>query len=115
MQDAREKVFQQDIVNHLVSNGWKLGESSGYDRKHALYTEDLVGYLSETQPEQWDKFSRMHPNGAEGGLLRSVARKLDKKGSLHVLRNTIKDRGVKFRLCQFKPDHDLNPETMARY
>ena len=43
MQDAREKVFQQDIVNHLVSKGWKLGESAKYDQKHALYTEDLVG------------------------------------------------------------------------
>ncbi len=25
MQDAREKIFQQDIVSHLVSHGWKLG------------------------------------------------------------------------------------------
>lgn len=115
MNQANEKVFQQDIIDHLVSNGWKLGESKNYDQKHALYPEDLVGYLSDTQPEQWEKFSRMHPKGAEEGLLRSVARQLDKKGSLHVLRNTIKDRGAKFRLCQFKPDHDLNPETMARY
>ncbi len=145
MQDAREKIFQQDIIDHLVSNGWKLGQSDAYDRKHALYPEDLVGYLSDTQPEQWDKFSRIHGQTAgsagleyrtdeqgmsniEGGaekskkltkaetaLLKSVARQLDKKGTLHVLRNTIKDRGAKFRLCQFKPDHDLNPETKARY
>ncbi len=138
MQDAREKVFQDDIINHLVSNGWKLGESASYDQKHAVYTEDLVGYLSETQPEQWDKFSRMHPEEcrtaeqgmsnvegnaagaktltkAEEALVKSVAHQLDKKGTLHVLRNTIKDRGAKFRLCQFKPDHDLNPETMERY
>lgn len=115
MQNAKEQVFQQDIIDHLVSNGWTLGESAGYDQKHAIYTEDLVAYLSETQSDQWDKFCKMHPKDAETGLLRSVARQLDKKGTLHVLRNTIKDRGVKFRLCQFKPDHDLNPETMARY
>ena len=115
MQNTKEQVFQQDIIDHLVSNGWKLGESRNYDKKHALYPEDLVGYLSETQPEQWKKFSKMHPKGADDGLLKSVARQLDKKGTLHVLRNTIKDRGAKFRLCQFKPDHDLNPETMARY
>ena len=51
MQDARETVFQQDIINHLVFNGWKLGDSGSYDQKHALYPEDLVGYLSETQPD----------------------------------------------------------------
>ena len=115
MQNANEQVFQQDIIDHLVSKGWMLGESAKYDQKHALYAEDLVGYLSETQPDQWEKFSRMHPKDAETGLLRSVARQLDRKGPLHVLRNTIKDRGAKFRLCQFKPDHDLNPETMSRY
>ena len=115
MQLANEKVFQQDIIDHLTSKGWKLGASANYDQKHALYTEDLVGYLSETQPEQWDKFAKMNPADSEQALLKSVARQLDKKGTLHVLRNTIKDRGAKFRLCQFKPDHDLNPETMARY
>ena len=115
MQNAKEKVFQRDIIEYLVSHGWVLGESSGYDRKYALYTEDVVGYLSETQPEQWAKFCALNPSCVQDALLRSVARQLDKKGTLHVLRNIIKDRGVKFRLCQFKPDHDLNPETMLRY
>lgn len=115
MQDAREKIFQQDIINHLIANGWLLGESSEYDQKHALYAEDLVGYLSETQSEQWAKFCAMNPKGVKDALLKSVGRQLDKKGTLHVLRNTIKDRGAKFRLCQFKPDHDLNPDTMSRY
>jgi len=41
MQDAREKVFQQDIIDHLISKGWKLGESDGYDRKHARYTPKI--------------------------------------------------------------------------
>jgi type I restriction enzyme R subunit len=27
----------------------------------------------------------------------------------------IKDRNAKFKLCQFKPEHDLNPDTLARY
>ena len=115
MQNANEKVFQQDIINHLVANGWMLGKSDDYDQKHALYPEDLVGYLSETQPEQWEKFSKMYPMGAEAALVKLVGRQLDKKGTLHVLRNVIKDKGAKFRLCQFKPDHDLNPETMKRY
>jgi len=115
MQDARERIFQQDIINHLVSNGWRPGESAAYDQSYGLYPEDLAGYLSETQPEQWATFCKMHPKNPEEALLKSVARQLDKKGTLHVLRNTIKDQGAKFRLCQFKPDHDLNPETMARY
>jgi type I restriction enzyme R subunit len=27
----------------------------------------------------------------------------------------VKDRNAKFKLCQFKPEHGLNPDTLARY
>ena len=36
-------------------------------------------------------------------------------GTLGVLRRDIRDRGTRFSLCQFKPEHDLNPDTLARY
>ena len=36
-------------------------------------------------------------------------------GTLGVLRHELRDRGTRFSLCQFKPEHDLNPETLARY
>jgi type I restriction enzyme R subunit len=32
-----------------------------------------------------------------------------------VLRHELRDRGTRFSLCQFKPEHDLNPDTLARY
>lgn len=28
---------------------------------------------------------------------------------------SLRDRGTRFKLCQFKPEHDLNPDTLARY
>ena len=36
-------------------------------------------------------------------------------GTLGVLRHELRDRNARFSLCQFKPEHDLNPETLARY
>ncbi len=36
-------------------------------------------------------------------------------GTLGVLRNELRDRGTRFSLCQFKPEHDLNLDTLARY
>ena len=36
-------------------------------------------------------------------------------GTLGVLRHQLRDRGTRFSLCQFKPEHDLNPDTLARY
>ena len=69
----------------------------------------------------------MYPNNADEKFLERVAGQLNKAdpnaankemrtfGTLGVLRHEIKDRNTRFRLCQFKPEHDLNPDTLARY
>jgi type I restriction enzyme, R subunit len=31
-----------------------------------------------------------------------------------VLRHGLKDKSCTFKLCQFKPDHGLNPDTLAK-
>jgi len=36
-------------------------------------------------------------------------------GTLGVLRHGFKIKNARFKLCQFKPEHDLNPDTLARY
>ncbi|MCP4995397.1 MAG: type I restriction endonuclease subunit R, partial [Gammaproteobacteria bacterium] len=115
MEKSNERIFQDDILTQLQEQGWLLGQSSNYNQELALYPEDVIGYVKESQPEQWDKFSKHYPQDPETALLKSVANQLDKRGTLWLLRNPLKDRGAKIRLCSFKPDHDLNPETMARY
>jgi type I site-specific restriction-modification system R (restriction) subunit len=124
---AAEKKFQDEIIAHLTAHGWLLGSSDRYDRGRALYPEDVVAYVQETQADAWEKFGKLHPQDTEKALLDLVARQLEKAdpnatakdlrryGTLGVLRHAIKDRGVTLRLCQFKPDHALNPETLAAY
>jgi len=36
-------------------------------------------------------------------------------GTLGVLRHLIRDRATRFFLCQFKPEHNLNEDTLAHY
>lgn len=122
-----ESVFQNDMVQHLVGNGWLLGKPENYNRELALYPEDLLGFVKDTQDAQWQKFCGLYPNNPEQKFLERVASQLNKAdpnatnkemrtfGTLGVLRHTIRDRGTRFSLCQFKPEHDLNPETLARY
>ncbi len=42
MQSAahQEKHFQQYIIDRLVEQGWKLGDSKFYDTERAVYPED---------------------------------------------------------------------------
>ena len=127
MDKANELTFQNEMIRQLLANGWQLGRSENYNRELALYEEDLLGFVKETQETQWQKFCKLYPNNPEQKFLERVATQLNKAdpnaphkemrtfGTLGVLRHELRDRGTRFSLCQFKPEHDLNPDTLARY
>ena len=124
---SKEIVFQNEMINQLLANGWLLGTPEHYNRELALYPEDLLGFVKETQDTQWQKYRKLYPNNPEQKFLERVANQLNKAnpnaankelrtfGTLGVLRHELRDRGTRFSLCQFKPEHDLNPHTLARY
>ncbi|MCF6764201.1 DEAD/DEAH box helicase family protein [Thiotrichales bacterium 19S3-7] len=124
---TKETQFQSDVIQQLLKNGWCLGKSKNYNRKLALYEEDILGFVKETQPKQWQKYCELYPNNPEQNFLERVATQLNKAdpnaankelrtfGTLGVLRHELRDRGTRFSLCQFKPDHNLNPDTILRY
>ncbi len=124
---SAELTFQNDMIRQLMANGWLLGKPENYNRELALYSEDLLGFVKDTQDEQWQKFCKLYPNDTDKKFLERVATQLNKAdpnaankdmrtfGTLGVLRHELRDRGTRFSLCQFKPEHDLNPDTLARY
>ena len=125
--DAKEAAFQQDIIDQLVERGWKLGDPAHYDRERALYTSDCVEYVKTTQPRTWEKYKTLYPSSPEQVFIDKLASQLGKAdphasdkslrtfGTLGVLRHELRDKSASFKLCQFKPDHGLNPETQAMY
>ena len=127
MGKANEHTFQHDMIQQLLANGWLLGKPDGYNRELALYEEDVLGFVQDTQDSQWQKFASLNPGNAEPKLLELVAKQLNKAdpnaansamrtfGTLGVLRHSLRFPGGRFSLCQFKPEHDLNPDTLARY
>jgi len=115
MADSKELIFQNTIVDQMKAAGWLVGTSDAYDRENALYTEDVLAYVQEATPDAWEKFAKHNPKDADDALIRSVTRRLEKDGTLSVLRHGYKDKGTRLRFCQFKPDHDLNPDTQQRY
>ena len=122
-----ESVFQADIVSQMQAQGWKLGSPSGYTVDTALYEQDVLDFVQTTQPKEWEKFCRTFPIDSKRHFVTALVKQLNKAdehstdrasrtyGTLGVLRHGLKIRNARFDLCQFKPEHSLNPETMARY
>ena len=122
-----ESVFQADIVTQMQAQGWQLGRLQAYNKQTALYEQDALAFVQTTQPQEWEKFCRTHPIDSERHFIEALVKQLNKAdehatdkasrtyGTLGVLRHGLKIRNARFSLCQFKPEHNLNPETMARY
>ena len=124
---TQERIFQNDIINQMVSNGWVEGTGVGYNCETALYEQDALTFVKNTQPKEWQKLCKVFPNDPERHFLDALVAQLKKAdinatdkasrtyGVLGVLRHGLKIRNARFELCQFKPEHNLNPETLARY
>jgi len=115
MADSKEAQFQQDIIDALAAQGWLVGTASGYDRRTALYTEDVLGYFKDAWPERWEKFAKANPNNPDDMMVQKLVRELEQSGTLDVLRHGFKLPAVKVELCSFQPDHGMNPDTLKRY
>ncbi|CAH1569332.1 Type I restriction-modification system, restriction subunit R [Vibrio owensii] len=124
---TQERVFQDDIISQMVANGWVQGTGESYNRESALYEADVLTFIKETQPKEWEKFCKVFPTDSDRHFLDALVTQLKKAdenatdrasrtfGTLGVLRHGLKIRNARFELCQFKPEHNLNPETLARY
>ena len=124
-----ERVFEDELCDHLSSHGWTerfhldapkakargVGLASTYSRELALFPDDLLAFVQETQPAEWTKFRKWHNGDAEKLFVKRVAEQLDKHGTLHLLRTGFKDRDAKFQLCQFRPAHKKNLVLWTAY
>jgi type I restriction enzyme R subunit len=111
-----EIVFEQDIVKALVAGGYVEGEPEKYDAEQGLYPEDLIRYLTATQPEMVDKIrQKQGADKADQDICREVSRAIDAQGCLHSLRRGVEYVGAKFSLAQFKPDNTSNAKIMQHY
>ena len=110
----KEKQFQIEIVEHLNSTTWIEGINQNYDKKLALYPDDLLSFIKKTQPQAYEKMAKREGQKTDDVLCKFVARELDKKGSLYYFRHDLKYIGSKFKLCQFKPELE-NQELQEKY
>ncbi len=111
--------FEDEICEALRARGWifETGVSAQYDRRRALFPEDTLAWVQETQPAAWQALEKSFSGKAYEVLIDRLRDQLNARGTLDVLRNGIElhpVRGV-LALAQFQPASGMNPALTARY
>lgn len=91
--------------------GYHRRKPDEFDRALCLLPRDVVDFVLATQPREWQKLQQHHGTAVREQFLRRLASEIERRGALDVLRNGLKDSGVKFRLAYFRPASGLNEET----
>jgi type I restriction enzyme R subunit len=121
-----ESEFERELCTALKSAEWLHSHNdSGYDRELALYPEDALAWLRETQESEFNKIVKPtdpieKQSSAKKELIRRLASTLDLPldnggGTLNILRRGFKHEVARFEMAQFKPADSFNPETLKRY
>src|SRR5215216_2150708 len=117
--DHREVAFEDAIEHHLLTHGgYERGRREDFDRVRTLDPAQLFAFLEATQPDLLAHLRQHHGASLETALLDGVAKTLETRGTLDVLRHGAKfpaTLGKTLRLAYFQPAHGLNPETQALY
>jgi type I restriction enzyme R subunit len=113
----KEQVFEDAIEAELLTHGWQRGLSNGYRAELGLDTGELDTFIGASQKKAFDKLVTAYGDlpTAQREFAKRVAAEIDKRGTLDVLRNGVKDRGVTIQLAYFRPGHTLAAGALDEY
>ena len=109
-----EAAFESVIEAHLLANGYR-SITSRFDRARAIFPDEIIGFIKDTQPEEWRKLEALHAKDTAAQVLADLCKWLDTYGALHTLRHGFKCYGRTLRVAYFKAAHGLNPDLEAHY
>ncbi len=114
--DISEENFEAQI-EHILRNrhGYHKRLPEDYDRHLCLIGTDVIDFIRGTQPQAWSALRAVYKDEAEKRFLRRLASEIDKRGTLDVLRDGLKDAGVTIKLAYFAPATTMNPDYQRLY
>ena len=112
-----ESTLEKLITEHLITNGWHEGKKTNYSIELGFDKDELHRFISSTQPNEFARLVELHGGEllAWNKLYERVAKELDSRGTIDVLRKGVVDLGVKISIAYFVPAHDLTLENRLKY
>lgn len=121
-----EHAFETEVCDWLLARGGyqavkfgnRQGQPTDYDPGRGLDTAELFTFIGATQAEPWEHLVRLYGgdrDGAQRSFADRLAKQIDERGTVDVLRHGMVDRGVTLQLAYFRPAHGLTPALVERY
>ena len=111
-----EADFETAIEHGLTTRGgYAKGDPSGFDEALALFPEEATAFLRASQPARWTQLEALLGAKTDATVIDALAKELEVKGTLHVLRHGFRCYGKTLRMAYFRPNSALNPEAAALY
>lgn len=114
--ETKEKNYEAFIEKYLTTKGGYIkADETGYDNKTGIIISDMFSFIKTSQPREWKKVIDSQGSQAETYFIDRLKKNIDENGFLHVLRNGIKLNGVTINLIFFKPESNINIDSMKLY
>lgn len=115
MKATTEKAFEAYIQDTLASRGWVSGSNQTWDKTRALFPDQVIAFIRDTQADLWAQMEKLHGYELGVKLIDTLIKERDTKGTLHIIRHGFKFYGKTFKLAFFKPAHGLVKETLELF
>ena len=116
MSGHTENDFERAIEYGLITaDRYQKRAPETFDPATALFPEDVIGFLRDSQPARWTQLEAMLKDRTAVTVIESLTKELASKGTLGVLRHGFKCYGKELRLAYFQPNSAMNPESAALY
>ena len=116
MTELKEINLEEFIEKHLLDNHkYEKRNYQDYDRALCLDTELLFKFLQDTQSEELEKLKTIHGSDYKTKIIKRLFKQIQSKTIVDVLKNGIKDNGIRLVIAYDKPSSILNTDIVKLY
>ena len=65
MKATTEKAFETYIEETMAAGGWLCGSKTSWDKDNALFREEVLAFIQDTQPGLWSQMEKLHGSNKE--------------------------------------------------
>jgi len=118
MSGKKEKDFEAEIEASLLDGGYERSNPANFDATVGIDAAELFTFIGETQVKEWEQIISRYggdADKAQRSFVNRLGKEIDRRGTIAVLRDGIKDQQIKIRLAYFKPATTMNNTLAANY